>query len=80
MAKESNLYHSNIGNVLKLNRFHTAGENIAWNQRSPEQVTNDWMNSPGHRENIMNRNFNYIGFGVAYNERNEPYWCTVFGG
>jgi uncharacterized protein YkwD len=69
-----------MDNVLKLNRFYTAGENIAWNQRTPEQVVNDWMNSSGHRENIMNRNFNYIGFGVTANEQGELYWCTVFGG
>jgi len=41
-----------------------AGENIAIGQRTPEQVVNDWMNSEGHRKNILNSNFKYIGVGV----------------
>src|SRR5699024_1675202 len=34
--------------------YRTAGENIAKGQSSPEEVVNGWMNSPGHRENILN--------------------------
>ncbi|MBR1738660.1 MAG: fibronectin type III domain-containing protein [Ruminococcus sp.] len=51
----------------------TWGENIAWGQRTPEQVVNDWMNSPGHRANILNGNFNQIGIGF-----NDYYWVQVF--
>jgi len=45
-------------------QYSYAGENIAKGQRSPEEVMNAWMNSDGHRKNIMNPNFNKIG--VAY--------------
>jgi len=45
-------------------QYSYAGENIAKGQRSPEEVMNAWMNSEGHRKNIMNPNFNKIG--VAY--------------
>lgn len=78
MADRSNLKHSNIS--VLMGKYSTAGENIAWNQRTEKDVVNDWMNSSGHRANILNRSFTKVGFGVAYNSRGEPYWCTVFGG
>jgi len=78
MAKRGNLKHSDIS--VLMGRYSTAGENIAWNQRTEKDVVSDWMNSSGHRANILNRSFTKVGFGVAYNTRGEPYWCTVFGG
>ncbi len=44
--------------------YRYAGENIAKGQRTPQEVMNGWMNSPGHRANILNANFTTIG--VAY--------------
>nr|WP_238403142.1 CAP domain-containing protein [Paenibacillus mesophilus] len=44
--------------------YNTAGENIAKGQRSPTEVMNQWMNSPGHRANILNSSFTQIG--IAY--------------
>jgi len=44
--------------------FNYAGENIASGQRTPQEVMNAWMNSPGHKANILNPNFTSIG--VAY--------------
>lgn len=44
--------------------FKTAGENIAGNQ-TVEGAFNAWMNSPGHRKNILNGNFNYTGIGIV---------------
>jgi uncharacterized YkwD family protein len=45
-------------------QFTYAGENIAKGQRSPQEVMTAWMNSPGHRQNILNSHFTKIG--VAY--------------
>lgn len=45
-------------------RYSYAGENIAMGQRTPQEVMNAWMNSQGHRKNILNPNFTSIG--VAY--------------
>jgi len=45
-------------------RYTYAGENIAKGQRNPQEVMNAWMNSPGHRQNMMSPNFTKIG--VAY--------------
>ena len=57
--------------------YKSAGENIAMGQRSPEEVVQAWMNSQGHRENIMNPNFTHIGVGhvTAGN-----YWTQMFIG
>lgn len=43
--------------------FRYAGENIAKGQRTPEEVVKDWMNSPGHRANILNPHYKMIGVG-----------------
>jgi uncharacterized protein YkwD len=46
----------------------TVGENIAWGMfdwGTPRHIVNDWMNSPGHRANILSRSFRDIGLGVA---------------
>jgi uncharacterized protein YkwD len=50
------------------------GENIAAGQRSAEQVMNSWMNSDGHRRNILNGDFDEIGVGLHNN-----HWVQVFG-
>lgn len=53
----------------------TAGENLAYGYNTPEAVVEGWMNSPGHRANIMNGNFNKIGIGV-YTDSNGTVYCT----
>jgi len=77
MASHNNLKHSDINALM--GKYSAAGENIAWNQRTEKEVLESWMNSPGHRANILNRNFTKVGFGVAHNSNDEIYWCTCFG-
>jgi len=60
--------------------YRSAGENIAWGQRSPQEVVNAWMNSPGHRANIMSFNFTAIGVGYYENANGTDYWCQLFIG
>lgn len=60
--------------------YRRAGENIAWGQRSPEEVVNAWMNSEGHRANIMNSNFTKIGVGYYQNANGVKYWSQLFIG
>ena len=55
----------------------TAGENLAYGYNTPEAVVEGWMNSPGHRANIMNANFNKIGIGV-YNSNGTVYCTQLF--
>lgn len=59
-------------------RFRGSGENIAWGQKSPEQVMNDWMNSDGHRANILNKNFKNIGVGYYQDEMGTRHWVQLF--
>lgn len=59
--------------------YSRAGENIAWGQRTPEAVVKAWMNSPGHRENILSSNFKQLG--VGYTQVNGTnYWSQLFIG
>lgn len=54
------------------------GENIASGQRTPEAVVTAWMNSEGHRANILSSNFSKIGVGYATNSNGTPYWTQMF--
>lgn len=54
------------------------GENIASGQRTPEIVVNAWMNSSGHRANILSTNFSKIGVGYVTNANGTPYWTQIF--
>ncbi|MFD9936671.1 CAP domain-containing protein [Streptomyces massasporeus] len=56
------------------------GENIACGQRSPADVVEGWMNSPGHRANILKPGFTHIGVGFAGGGRAGLYWTQLFGG
>ncbi|MGW4468111.1 CAP domain-containing protein [Nonomuraea sp. NPDC004354] len=51
------------------------GENIAMGQRTAADVVRGWMNSPGHRANIMNCNYTHIGVG---HDAKGPHWTQVF--
>jgi uncharacterized YkwD family protein/spore coat assembly protein SafA len=57
--------------------FKTAGENIAQGQRTPEEVMQSWMNSSGHRANILKSDFTHIG--VGYCEQGN-HWVQMFIG
>jgi uncharacterized protein YkwD len=52
------------------------GENVAVGQSSPEAVMQAWMTSIGHRRNILNPNYSYIG--VGYVNAGRPYWTQNF--
>lgn len=51
-----------------------AGENIAAGYDTPEGVVNGWMNSAGHRRNILNTNYEYFAIGVSYYENDPEYY------
>ncbi|MFD7432388.1 sigma-70 family RNA polymerase sigma factor [Streptomyces sp. NPDC059818] len=59
-------------------RWSTYGENIARGQQTPESVMESWMNSPGHRANILNCSFKDIGIGV-HKGPGGPWWTQDFG-
>ena len=55
--------------------YRTAGENIAKGYATPEAVVNAWMNSPGHRANILNSSYTHIGVGYV---KDGKYWTQMF--
>ncbi len=71
---------SSFYTVLKENgiSYMGCGENIAYGQRSAEEVMDGWMNSSGHRANIMNKNYKNIGVGYYQDARGVKYWVQLF--
>ena len=60
--------------------YRAAAENIAGGQPTPEAVVNSWMNSPGHRANILNSSLRKIGVGYARGGQYGTYWVQLFTG
>ena len=58
--------------------YSYAGENIASGQQSPEQVMTDWMNSSGHRANILNKNYTQLGVGYVEGGNYGNEWVQLF--
>ena len=55
-----------------------AGENLAEGHTSPAEVVQAWMNSPGHRENILNDDFGNLGVGITISNNGTIYWVQMF--
>ena len=55
------------------------GENIALGQKTADAVMDAWMNSEGHRANILNCSSKAIGMGMAVDSAGTPYWTQMFG-
>jgi uncharacterized protein YkwD len=75
--------HTNPDGELPWDRLAAAGiawsrvgENIAWGYRTPADVMEAWMNSSGHRANILSADFTHIGIGV--HENGTIWWTQVF--
>ncbi|MCM3677328.1 CAP domain-containing protein [Peribacillus simplex] len=60
--------------------YEYAGENIAAGQPSADAVMKSWMNSPGHKANILNKNYTHIGIGHVTGGKYTHYWTQQFIG
>lgn len=58
--------------------FRASGENIAYGQNSAGQVMEVWMNSPGHRANLLNPGYSRIGIGHVKDSRGVDHWVQLF--
>ena len=58
--------------------YRAAGENIAMGQRTPEEVMDGWMNSSGHRANILNGTFTSLGVGYYVDGAGAAHWVQIF--
>lgn len=59
-------------------KYSYAGENIAAGQRTAQEVMNSWMNSSGHRANILNKNYTQLGVGFYAGGQYDTYWTQEF--
>ena len=85
MAQNQSLSHqgdhySSVSKRVTLEgyRFTSIGENIALGYATADKAMQGWMGSTGHRNNILNPDYENIGIGVAQ-YRGNLYWCVVFG-
>lgn len=59
-------------------KYQYAGENIAAGQKTADQVMQDWLNSSGHRANILNKNYTELGVGYVTGGNYGTYWVQLF--
>ncbi|MEO1069261.1 MAG: CAP domain-containing protein [Cyanobacteria bacterium J06638_6] len=85
MATNGRLSHSGSDGSTMRSRIDATqydwsniGENVAFGQPTATAVMTAWMNSPGHRRNILNPAFTELGIGHAV-ATNRPYWVQTFG-
>jgi uncharacterized protein YkwD len=84
-AEHNNMSHTGSDGSSPWQRSERAGytnaigENVAAGYRTPAAVMDGWMNSDGHRANILNCNAKSIGVGLAYASNGTPYWTQMFG-
>jgi uncharacterized protein YkwD len=65
-------------NIIKTLGAKTVGENIAYNYSSPQAAVNAWLNSPGHKENIVG-NFTHFGISIRENAvTGKKYYTNIF--
>jgi uncharacterized protein YkwD len=60
-------------------RWQVSGENLAFGQQSPAALVDTWMQSPGHRANILHTSFTEIGVAHLVDANGRPYYVQVFG-
>ncbi len=78
-SHNSPTYGSPFNMMRDFNISYTrASENIAAGQSSPRSVVSSWMNSSGHRKNILDPNVTHIGVGYAEGGSKSTYWTQMF--
>jgi len=79
LAAAQNLHHQDLGGVMSGCGMSTAGENVAMNYDGPTAMVNQWLESTGHRANLLSNRFSLIGVGVAQASDGSWYGVQVFG-
>jgi uncharacterized protein YkwD len=79
LASHRTLKHQNLGTVLDKCDLSSVSENIAYGYASGRSVVIAWMNSSGHKANLLSSKMRYIGVG-AVQDKNGVWWVSqVFG-
>lgn len=85
MAKQAKLAHELDGKgpadrvTAAGYKYSRTGENVGWNYPTPKDAVAGWLDSPGHRANILAKGFTELGVAVSRSGKGEPYWVQVFG-
>ena len=80
-ATNNTMSHDGWNTVIQQSGYPAGwwGENVAYGFTTPDGVMNGWMNSTGHRENILSSHYRNIGVGCAYSRSHVAYWTQDFG-
>jgi uncharacterized protein YkwD len=84
MAKQGRLEHTldekSVGSRLDGVGYvwNRCGENIALGPNTPAEAISAWMSSPGHRDNLLSKDFHHIGVASATAGDGQQYWTMVF--
>lgn len=79
MAKAKRMYHQDLMTIARACRLRMVGENVAYGYTSGQSVTAAWMASPGHRANLLQRDYRLIGVGAVKASNGRWYVSQVFG-
>ncbi len=80
MARKSEMYHQDLGPILRECHLVYVGENVAYGYPTGWSVVRQgWMRSPGHRANILNRRFRLVAVAARRDDRGIWYAAQVFG-
>ena len=87
LARRDVITHEGLDGSSPWDRIYAAGyprvavgENAAQGQDTPAFAVQCWMESSGHRANILGRQYARVGFGYAASAKGTPYWIADFGG
>jgi uncharacterized protein YkwD len=80
MAEQSEMFHQDLGPVMETCHLVTAGENVAYGYPTGRSVVNQgWMQSDGHRANILSRGFKLVAVAARRDDNGTWYAAQVFG-
>jgi uncharacterized protein YkwD len=79
MADESRMYHQDLTPILSTCGLRMVGENVAEGFPDGKAVMVGWMNSPGHKANILKPEYRLLGVGAVQNSQGRWYSAQVFG-
>ena len=79
MSTERRMYHQQLGPILKACKLSMVGENVAYGYPNGRAAVTAWMNSPGHKANILNSRYRLSGVGAYQDKDGRWYVAHVFG-
>ncbi|MFP5283919.1 MAG: CAP domain-containing protein [Actinomycetes bacterium] len=79
MARREQIYHQDLAPILKRCRLRLVGKNVAVGYRTGAATTAAWMDSPGHRRNLLHPTYRRIGVGAYRGEDGRWYVAQVLG-